>query len=55
MMNTKIYRTFNENDIEIHNNGISVEETFFSKKQIADAFNELILMKNFIEQQSIND
>ena len=38
MMNTK----YNENDIEILKDGISIKGTFFSKKRIADTFNELV-------------
>lgn len=49
MMNTEIYT---ENDIEILNDGISIDDTFFSKKQIAKTFNELIYMRNFIKKQS---
>lgn len=49
MMSTK---QFNEEDIEILDDGISVKNTFFSRQQIADTFNELILVKNFIEKQS---
>lgn len=47
MMNTKIY---NENDIEILENGISVDETFFSKKEIADTFNELLFVRNIADK-----
>ena len=47
MMNTKIY---NENDIEILDNGIAVDETFFSKKAIADTFNELFLVRDFVDK-----
>ena len=36
---------YNENDIEILEDGISVDNTFFSKSRIADAFNELDLMR----------
>ena len=43
---------FNEEDIEILDNGISVKNTFFSKQQIADTFNELSLVKDFIDKQS---
>lgn len=50
MMNTM--RLFNENDVEILNDGISVKNTFFSKKQIADTFNELILVRDFIDKQT---
>ena len=46
MMNTGIY---NEQDIEIHNNGILVDGTFFGKKEIAETFNELVLVRNFVE------
>ena len=49
MMNTEIYT---ENDIEILDNGISIDDTFFSKGQIAKTFNELIYMRNFIKRQT---
>lgn len=49
MMNTEIY---NENDIGILDDGISVDGTFFSKEQIAQTFNEMIFLKNFIKKQS---
>ena len=47
-----IERIFNEDDIEIKSKGISVSNTFFNKKEIADIFNELVLMRNFIGNQS---
>ena len=43
-------RQYNEKDIEILDNGISVRGTFFGKKQIAKTFNELVMMNNFIEK-----
>lgn len=48
MMNTK---QFCEEDIEILDKGISIKNTFFSKQEIADIFNELNLLRNFIETQ----
>lgn len=50
MMNTECVKLFNENDVEIHENGISLKNTFFSKGEIATAFNELILFKKFNER-----
>lgn len=49
MMNTEKY---NEKDIEILSDGISVKGTFFGKKEIANAFNELVLVRTFIDEQS---
>lgn len=54
-MNTKCCKLYNEDDIEIHDDGISVKDTFFSKQKIADTFNELVLMNNFIENQCANE
>lgn len=51
MMNT-IIKTFDENDISIHKNGIRMNNIFFNKKEIADVFNELILLRSFIKKQS---
>ena len=48
-MNTKAFKLYNEEDIEINEKGISVKDTFFNKKERADIFNELILLNNFIE------
>lgn len=45
------FKVYNEEDIEILNNGISIENTFFSKKDIANTFNELIYIRSFIEKQ----
>lgn len=42
---------FNEEDIEILNDGISVKNTYFSKQKIADTFNELKLVRKFIDNQ----
>lgn len=52
MMNTEISRIYNEEDIEVLDNGISIDNTFFSKEQLAMAFNELLFMRNFIKNQS---
>lgn len=52
MMNTEISRIYNEEDIEILDNGISIDNTFFSKEQLAMTFNELLFMRNFIKNQS---
>lgn len=54
-MDTKICKLYNEEDIEILNNGISINGVFFSKHKIADTFNELILMNNFIEGKCTNE
>ena len=43
---------FNEKNIEIHDNGISVKESFFDTKEIVNTFNELIIVSNFIKNQS---
>ena len=40
---------YNESDVEIHENGVSVKGTFFDKKGIVDVFNELVLTNKFIE------
>ena len=45
------YKHFNENDIEIYEDNISVKGTIFSKNMIADTFNELTFVKNFFEEQ----
>ena len=52
MMNAKFDKLYNENDIEIHESGISVAKTFFDKKKIADVFNELIIINNVINAKS---
>lgn len=49
MMNTEKYRIYNEKDIKLQNDGIFLKNTFFSKKDIADTFNELTLMNDFIK------
>lgn len=48
MMNTEVSRIYNEEDIEILDDGISIDNTFFSKEQLAMTFNELLFMRNFI-------
>lgn len=53
MMNTQCNKLYNEHDIEVHHDGISVNNTFFSKQEIANTFNELILVRNFVERQEI--
>ena len=40
---------FTEQDIEVYDDGISVKNTFFNKKRIADTFNELIIANDFIK------
>ena len=54
-MDTKAFKLYNEGDIEIHDDGISVKDNFFNKKEIADTFNELILMNTFIENHCTNE
>lgn len=51
-MNTMAFKLYNEEDIEILDDGISIRNNFFNKQKIADTFNELILLNNFIEEQS---
>lgn len=48
-MDTKSFKLYNKEDIEIHEDGILVKDNFFNKQKIADTFNELVLMYNFIE------
>ena len=51
-MDTKAFKLYNKEDIEILNDGISVRNNFLNKQKIADTFNELILLNTFIEEQS---
>lgn len=52
-MGIEIKKLFDEEDIKIHDEGIFVKDIFFDKKRIADTFNELILMRDFIETHSV--
>lgn len=54
-MTIKNYKLYSQEDIEILENGISVNDTFLNKKDIADTFNELVFVRNFIEKQSNNE
>ena len=49
-METNRFKLYNEEDIEIHEDGISVGENFFDKGRIADLFNDLILLNTFMDK-----
>ena len=42
---------YNEKDIEIQKDGISIKDDFFSKCEIADIFNTYVLMRNLIQKE----
>lgn len=48
MMNVNRFR---KEDISIEEDGIIVKNTFFSKEKIADCFNQLAILTDFVQQE----